>query len=140
MTEINICATCKNHCCRFPMMMQEEIQDMADGLGVPITDIPVIPSTVKHLDFLGIKFFEMNNPKECFAFESEKGCKLPHDKKPVICRLYPWIPHNFEGGDWELLLDVVQCPHWKVWGKDYKAAMKEFDEIRAKNPERWSTK
>jgi Fe-S-cluster containining protein len=136
----NVCATCKRCCCRHPLMIKEEVEIMAKELGEPIENIPVIKSDVKHLDFLDLEFFEMNNPEFCYAFEPGKGCKLPHDKKPVICRLYPWIPYNFENDDWELLLDVDACENWEVYGKTLKDVTQEFKEIREKNPERWRTK
>jgi len=143
----NVCAKCKSCCCKYPMMTKSEVEDMAEILKVPIESIPVIKSEVKHLDFLDIEFFEMHNVDNpsnpanmCYAFEPGKGCKLPHDKKPVICRLYPWIPYNFENDDWELLLDVSACEYWQTYGKTYEDVKKEFAEIRKKNPEQWRTK
>ena len=142
MTENNICANCKDHCCQHPMLLAKDIVEMSEKLGCAILDIPVKKcdmSKLHYLKHLDLQFYEMYNPNHCFAFEPGKGCKLPHELKPVICRLYPWVPHNFDGDEWELLLDVKECPHWKHWGQTLEAATKEFEKIRNRNPGMWKT-
>lgn len=138
----NVCVSCPRHCCRHPMMLQEDIKVMAIELGLTEEDIPVKRcdmSKLHHLSYLDFAFFEMNNDEHCFAFKPGEGCQIPHKSKPVICRLYPWIPYNFEGDEWELLLDVTACANWEVYGKKHVDVTKEFDAIRAENPSRWKS-
>ncbi len=70
----------------------------------------------------------------CSFFENGKGCFLKHDDKPIICQLYPFIPHNFKGIEWELLLDLEICGSWKEWGEKKKEVKSHFDKLRAESP------
>ena len=128
MTENNVCKTCVNHCCRCPIMATTEVVELAESQNMKPENLPL-----KKIDD---NFYQMDNGIHCFFFAQYKGCILPHDKKPIICQLYPFIPHNFKGAEWELLLDVSLCEGWKDWGEKYAEVKAHFDNLR-ENSRHW---
>lgn len=63
------------------------------------------------------------------------GCKLSHDERPLMCRLWPYLllpvyEDDAKDAHYKLLLDVERCPNWRAYGDDYDAVMQEFENGR----------
>jgi Fe-S-cluster containining protein len=58
----------------------------------------------------------------CPCFDPDTGCIIADvSKRPLICRLYPFVPVPARGG-YLLLLAVHLCPYWMVFGPKYEEA------------------
>jgi Fe-S-cluster containining protein len=57
---------------------------------------------------------------------------IPHDIRPMMCRLFPFIPvpvysDTSNGIHAELVLMVARCPQWRVFGEMHNQAKEEFN-------------
>ena len=64
--------------------------------------------------------------------KTDHGCALVHARRPLMCRIFPWMAVPVYGPDKEdievrLFLAAHECPHWKHFGDNYLQAKEEFD-------------
>ena len=60
----------------------------------------------------------------------EQGCKMPHGSRPLMCKLFPFIPIPTIGpndaDNKVMLLLNLRCPNWELFGHNHDEAMKEY--------------
>ena len=81
MTQGLNCSVCKNHCC-----------GQSDRVGAPI----LLPSEIKNFDKNditdenGVYQLKRNENGLCKFLDGNKRCSI-YEKRPLECRLYPWV-------------------------------------------------
>lgn len=74
--------------------------------------------------------FWITQEKGCPAL-TETGCVIPHDERPLNCRLYPFVRIKAYGENRqvvdELLLATKTCPFWRELGAKRDEAMEELN-------------
>ena len=63
---------------------------------------------------------------------SPTGCIIPHDKRPMMCKIFPFIAIPVytdirQEAHLELFLHTARCPNWKAFGDNYEAIKQEFE-------------
>ena len=119
----SICARCGGRCCLYPVFEPHEVLPLRDIIGVEGYNAADPWPVGEHL--IGFR-------KPCPG-KGKTGCVLPYKNRPLVCRLFPFepVPQRVENQDgkqeYDLLLAVGKCPHWKLFGMSYEKAMKELE-------------
>ncbi|HQM06937.1 MAG: YkgJ family cysteine cluster protein [Candidatus Paceibacterota bacterium] len=123
MTLLSNCANCINHCCRRPLISEQEIQNIENKYNITLE---LSNNETQHLT----KIYKNRIKGPICQLLGEHGCILNYEDKPVICKIYPWIPYQFVPPAWELLLDVTRCDKASQdWTLTYLTVKKEFNKI-----------
>lgn len=115
-----ICSKCQTHqCCKNQPMLRKEFARVQQYLSGPvkITDIGN-----------GVITFPY---KQC-PFLSDTGCVIPHDEKPLVCKMFPFVFQPARHGNVIQLLDIGHCPMWREWGEKKVEAFTFWRSLNAK--------
>jgi Fe-S-cluster containining protein len=106
-----LCKNCEVDCCQHPILSTDEYMRLllAVGTGAPLA----------MREGNGWQF------KEPCPAKSDKGCIISYDDRPIVCKLYPFMPVPTRTKGTMLLLDL-ECPYWMVFGKDIEKAKEEL--------------
>jgi Fe-S-cluster containining protein len=85
----------------------------------------------------------LNEERGIWSFEhgcpasSDKGCVLAYSERPLVCKIYPWVPVLATADEQKepihkLMLDVARCEQWKAFGDYYAEFKQEYENGREK--------
>lgn len=121
MERLDLCKACEKRCCTRPSLTTDEYVHLCVAVG---NDNVLAYSPV------WINNGWMFEREGCPAL-TDKGCCLPHEKKPLNCRLFPWLVVPIYGplqkDVYNTLLLYTNCPQWKAFGDNYEEARREFE-------------
>lgn len=114
MEKRNFCAECKGKCCKKTYFSFADFHNLVEKIGMKDA---MMGMTVLDDGFIS------GDP--CPAL-TETGCVLEYNKRPILCRWYPFIPIMTKSREYALLLATKTCPYWREFGELYDEQMEEF--------------